>query len=331
MDSNEPVDLWALTDLCTPWCVHVVVTLRIADHITAGLSEVGELARASSANPDALHQVLRHLVSRGVFKEPSPGCFALNEGARGLLDPGMRLGFDLNGIGGRMALAWGSLLSAVRTGESAYYTVFGRPFWDDLEAHPEVAASFDALMGPSGHGTPDPDIPLADGWDSVRTVIDVGGGTGSFLAEVLRTRPSVRGVLVDLPRTVARSVKTFEAAGIAERVITVGQSFFDPLPAGADLYFLKNVLTDWPDRGALALLQRCAEAARPCGRVVILGGVSPDAEFGPSPELLMLVLVGGTSRTLSQFRELAHQAGLSIRSAGRQASGRYFVECQVAE
>lgn len=331
MDPNEPVDLWALADLCTPWCVHVVVTLRIADHIAAGLFEVCELAQASATNPDALHQVLRHLVSKGVFEERSPGRFALNEAARGLLDPGMRLGFDLGGIGGRMAHAWGSLLSAVRTGESAYHTVFGRPFWDDLDAHPEVAASFDALMGPSGHGIPDPDIALADGWDSVRTVIDVGGGTGSFLAEILRARPDVRGVLVDRPRTIARSTGTFVDAGVADRVTTVGQSFFDPLPAGADIYFLKNVLADWPDRDALVLLRRCAEAARPSGRVVILGGVSPDAEFGPSPELLMLVLVGGKPRTLSQFRELAHQAGLSIRSAGRQSSGRYFVECQPAE
>ena len=48
---------------------------------------------------------------------------------------------------------------------------------------------------------------------------------------------------------------------MAERVTAVGQSFFDPLPAGADLYLLKNVLADWPDREAMVLLSRCAEAA----------------------------------------------------------------------
>ena len=128
-------------------------------------------------------------------------------------------------------------------------------------------------MGPAGHGIPDPEVLVAGGWESVRTVVDVGGGTGSLLAEILRARPKVRGTLVDLPPTVARSVEIFQVAGVAERVTAVGQSFFDPLPARADLYLLKNVLGDWPDREAMAILRRSAEAARPAGRIVVLGGV----------------------------------------------------------
>jgi SAM-dependent methyltransferase len=155
----------------------------------------------------------------------------------------------------------------VRTGGPAYHEVFHRPFWEDLQAHPDLAASFDALMGPAGHGIPDPEVLVAGGWESVRTVVDVGGGTGSLLAEILRARPEVRGALVDLPPTVARSVEIFQVAGVAERVTAVGQSFFDPLPAGADLYLLKNVLGGWPDREAMAILRRCAEAARPAGRI----------------------------------------------------------------
>ena len=138
----------------------------------------------------------------------------------------------------------------------AYHTVFGRRFWEDLAAHPEVSASFDALMGPSGHGIPDPEVLVSGGWESVRTVVDVGGGTGSLLAEILRKRPTLRGTLVDLPATVARSAEVFHAAGVADRVTALGQSFFEPLPAGADLYLLKNVLGDWPDREALVILTR---------------------------------------------------------------------------
>ena len=154
-----------------------------------------------------------------------------------------------------MAHAWGTLLSAVRTGKPAYHEAFGRGFWDDLDAHPDIAAKFDALMGPAGHGVPDWRVLLdpAD-WESVRTVVDVGGGTGSLLAEILRARPEVRGTLVDLPRPVARSARSSQAAGVADRVTAVAQSFFDPLPAGGDLYVLKNVLGDWPDREATAIL-----------------------------------------------------------------------------
>jgi 2,7-dihydroxy-5-methyl-1-naphthoate 7-O-methyltransferase len=321
------MDLWALSDLSTPWCVHVVATLRIADRIAAGNAEIGPLAAAAGADRDSLYRVLRHLVSKGLFVEPAPGQFALNEAARALLEEPFRLGLDLDAFGGRMARAWGTLLSAVRSGKPAYHEAFGRGFWEDLDAHPEIAASFDALMGPAGHGVPDWRVLVdAADWESVRTVVDVGGGTGALLAEILRARPEVRGTLVDLPRTVARSGEIFQAAGVANRVTTVAQSFFDPLPGGGDLYLLKGVLYDWPDREATAILKRCAEAARPSGRVVVFTGAGPDEEA--SPELLMMVLGGGRGRTLDELREMAGEAGLEVRAVGRQASGRVIVECR---
>lgn len=198
-------------------------------------------------------------MSKGIFQELQPGRFSLNEAARELLEPAQRLGLDLEGIGGRCAYAWGSLLTCVRIGAPAYHEIFGLPFWEDLDAHPEIAASFDALIGPVGHGVPSPDFQITGGWESVRTVVDVGGGTGAMLAELLRARPHIHGTLIDLPRTVARSGETFRSAGVTDRVTTVGQSFFDQLPAGADLYLLRGVLNDWPilkRRPSCAAVQR---------------------------------------------------------------------------
>jgi len=73
-------------------------------------------------------------------------------------------------------------------------------------------------------------------------------------------------------------------------------------------------------------LRRCAEAARPSGRVVLLNGVTPDEKA--SPALLMLILVGGKERTLAEFRGMAREAGLVVSASGRQLSGRYIVECR---
>ncbi len=109
-------------------------------------------------------------------------------------------------------------------------------------------------------------------------------------------------------------------------MITVGQSFFDPLPGGRDLYILKGVLNDWPDREATAILKRCAEAARPGGRVVVFTGTAPGEEA--SPELLMMVLVGGRARTAQEFRDMAREAGLEVQAVGRQPSGRVITECR---
>ncbi|HTS67152.1 MAG TPA: methyltransferase [Candidatus Acidoferrales bacterium] len=304
----------------------MAATLRVAEQIVAGVDRIEDIAAAAKCNAAVLHGVLQHLAKRGVFEERETGRFALNEMAKGLLDPALRLGLDLEGIGGRMAYAWSTLPTYVRTGEPAYQDVFGKPFWEDLEANPEIAASFDALMGPLGHGVPDPDFPLAEGWERVRTVVDVGGGTGALLAEILRARPGVHGILVDLPGTVARSAEILRAAGVADRVKAIGQSFFDPLPASADLYVLKGVLNDWPDREAAAILRRCAEAARPDGRVVVLKGVVPDGV--PKGFSISDLLVGGKTRTVGEFRELARGGGLEVVAVGRQASGPSVVECR---
>ena len=88
------------------------------------------------------------------------------------------------------------------------------------------------MMGP-GHGVPDPQVVIDPGdWGSIRTVVDVGGGTGTLLAAVLKAQPHVRGTLVDLPRTVGRSGSVFDAAGVSDRASVSGQSFFDPLRPG---------------------------------------------------------------------------------------------------
>jgi hypothetical protein len=118
------------------------------------------------------------------------------------------------------------------------------------------------------------------------------------------------------------------SAEIAGRVGAVGQSFFEPLPAGADLYLLRGVLNDWPDREAVAILKRCAEAARPAGRVVVLKSVGP----GGAPHRLEIemVLLGGKHRSAAEFGELARESGLEVVAAGQQANGYFVVECRPA-
>ncbi|MGE5221546.1 MAG: methyltransferase, partial [Omnitrophica WOR_2 bacterium] len=103
------------------------------------------------------------------------------------------------------------------------------------------------------------------------------------------------------------------------------QSFFDPLPQGADLYLLRGILNDWPDREATAILRRCAEAARPAGRVVVLKGVTLDE--APKDLTIEMLLVGGKHRTVTEIRALAREAGLEVSAAGQQP-GYFVVECR---
>jgi len=316
------VDVEALTDLRTPWCIHVAVTLRIAEHVDAGVTRVEDLAQATDSDPFTLGCLLNTLIGKGIFEEPTPGSYALNEPARALMSPPMRLGCDLNGIGGRMAHVWGTMLEYVQTGKTAYASRFGTPFWDDLAAHPNVAASFDDLLGAVGHGTPSGEFEISGRWAAIKHVVDVGGGKGEMLVEILRLHPHVRGTLVEMPHAAHAALEVFEAAELGYRAEAIGRSFFEPLPNGADLYVMRKVLNNWPDAQALALLKNCAEAALPNGRIAILGSVCED-DARRDIEVDMM-LVGGKPRTVSELRTLANAAGLEIVDARPQPNG-YFV------
>src|ERR1044072_681205 len=69
---NQGMDLCALSDLTTPWAIHVVATLRIANRIHDGITDIDQLAAAAGADARSLELVLRHLARKGVFEETSP-------------------------------------------------------------------------------------------------------------------------------------------------------------------------------------------------------------------------------------------------------------------
>ncbi|MDG4820282.1 methyltransferase [Asanoa sp. WMMD1127] len=318
-----------LTDLITPMAVRVAATLRLADLIAGGADRVEDLAERTGTDADALGRMLRHLTRHGVFTEPAPGRFALDDTAELLRDDhpaGMRKAFDLTEFGGQMDLAFTELLHTVRTGQPAWEKVFGAPYWDHLAANPALAASFDDSMASSTR----PTAAAAYDWSAVRHVVDVGGGTGALVAEILRANPHVRATLVDLPETVARGRALLAERGLDDRCAFAGQSFFDPLPQGGDVYLLSAILHDWSDAQARAILGRCAEAAGPSGHVVIIeshGTAGDDPAMFAEMSLRMLVLAGGRERTVEDYAALAAEAGLTATATTTTPSGLAVIDC----
>src|SRR6266700_1533165 len=331
-EGSGDIDLWALTDLDTNFAIRVAGTLRVAEAIDAGVTKLDDLAARVGADRDALGRLLRYLSRRGLFTQVGPDEFALNDAARRLI-PGTprslpRWRTDLDGLGARLALPFTRLLDAVRTGEPVHASVFGRPFWEDLAANPQIAEEFHSMMEgpPSGDGEED-GHQGEDRLAGTRHVVDVGGGSGTFLADALRSHPDLRGTLVELPEAAAPARELLAAAGVADRCEIAEQSFFDPLPAGADLYHLSYVIHDWNDRDAVRILRRCAEAVAPDGRVLVEERVrdgSDDADT-TGHDLLMLVLTGGRERIVDEFADLAGRAGLRLART-EPSSGAWRLE-----
>jgi hypothetical protein len=324
--------LGPLMDLVTPMALRVAATLRLADFMpddgTGQGAVLGDLAERAGADPDALARMLRHLVQHGVFTEPRPGQFAANQTAA-LLRAGQpgAVWLDLDGFGGRMDLAFTALAHTVRTGEPAWEQVFGQPFWAYLDANPAISASFDATMAVDGGNAA-----VAGGydWTAVRHVADIGGGTGTLIAEVLRCNPRLRGTLADLPETAARARHYLAGLGLDGRCEVVGQSFFDPLPPGADAYLLNRVIHDWDDAAATAILRRCTEAAGSAGRVLVIeshGSPGGDSAAFAEMNLRMLVLAGGRERTIDDYSALAAGAGLRVAAVHEITERHVIIEC----
>lgn len=315
-----------LANLASPYAIRVAATLRLADLLEAKPRPLDELASAARANPDALGRLMRFLTCRGVFAEPQPGVFSMTESARVLTSNhpmGIRGWLDLDGpAAGRMDVSFTRLLDSVRTGETAYPKIFGRPVWEDLEDSPELASSFGELMASRAMAFA-PDVAKCYHWDDVTHVVDVGGGAGILLAEILHSYPALKGTLVDLPGVVALAETTFEAAGLSHRAVAVTGNIFDPLPPGGNLYLLASILHDWSDRDATRILRRCAEAAGAGGRILVVDRTSDQGNLLTFTfmNLLMLVFLGGRERTLGEFATLGRAAGLILQSASPTPSG----------
>jgi SAM-dependent methyltransferase len=327
--NGSPPDLIAMSDLITPMALRVTATLSLADHVQAGASSVAMLAERTGTDPEALGCLVRHLVTIGVLHEEG-GELALSDLGALLRedDPGRRRRIlDIEGGVGRAEVALLRLLDTVRTGTPAYEVMYGRGFWEDVDADAGLAQSLEELR-PTEPGFDAHLVIDGCNWASASHVVDVGGGNGALLAELLRAHPHLRGTLLDLPSFAKAAEATFAAKGVGDRARAVGGSFFDPLPPGGGVYLLSGILYDWDDEHALRILGRCAEAAKPSGRV-ILSEISLDG-WGRYPDsamsIRMMTVVRGRERSIDKLEALGSAAGLVVLSRVEPTRYRSLIE-----
>jgi 2,7-dihydroxy-5-methyl-1-naphthoate 7-O-methyltransferase len=311
-----------MAGLATPMALRVAVTLGLPDRLRDGAS-VDDVAAELDVDRVALGLLLAHLATLGITERTVDGYRTTALGEH-LCDTGLADLLSMHAAGGRAELAYVDLLHSVRTGKATYPHRYGQDFWADLADHPALRTSFDRQMTHRFHDRI-PRIAAGVDWSRFATIVDVGGGQGSLLAAILAAHPRPHGHLVDLDRTAGDARATFTAHGLDQRTTVTAGSFFDPLPAGADAYVLFDILHDWDDEHAHRILDRCAAAARPAGRVLVIEGVAgllADSESA----LTMLVIFGGRERTLDEFRALAAPHGLALHGVTELTDQRCLLD-----
>jgi hypothetical protein len=168
-------------------------------------------------------------------------------------------------------------------------------------------------------------------------VVDVGGGRGRLLATILERYPRLRGILFEQAHVIEDARETLDAAGVVDRCELVGGSFFEAVPAGGDAYILRNIIHDWEDDQAVAILTNCRRAMATGARVVLVERYLATDPREALPvlysDLEMLVNVGGLERTTDEYGALLARSGLRLAqtiSLGRveEAMGHHIIEAQ---
>lgn len=295
--------------------IYVAAKLGIADILKDGPQGVAALAQATETHAPSLYRLMRALAGLGVFVENEDGDYEATARGRCLMSssPGaLRARAILNGED--WYTAWGDLLHSVRTGETAFDHVYGMPVYEYLAANPDTAASFNESMASSTESTTR-EVADAYNFSGLRTIVDVGGGTGTFLAGILKANPQARGVLFDRPTVAVAAGGLLSSVGVADRCEVVAGDFFEAVPSGGDAYVLSFIIHNWDDDRSVAILRNCRRAMADDARLLLIEQVVPPGNQPSLSKLYdvhMLALAGGRERREDEYRSLLAAADLQL-------------------
>jgi ubiquinone/menaquinone biosynthesis C-methylase UbiE len=289
--------------------------LGVADHIQSGVPQpIENLARLTGSHEPSLYRMLRFTASYGVFHETThrrfdqtPLSSALRTDAEGSFRAATQM-FH------RIFAGWEGLHHAVKTGEPSFQKVYGKPLFDYIGEHPELAPIFDAGMTAfHGHET----AAMLDAYDfsGIETLADIGGGNGSLLGAVLQRYPRMKGILYDLGHVSGRARDALKALGLENRCSVVEGNFFESVPRGADAYLMRHVIHDWTDEQSVQILSNCRKVIPPHGKVLLVEFSVPganQASLGKDADMIMLAFPGGCERTEEEYRALFERSGFRL-------------------
>ncbi|MFI7065993.1 methyltransferase [Kribbella sp. NPDC050124] len=298
--------------------VSAAAELNLADLLEDGPRSSADLAKMLDADQQSLRRLLRALAGLGLTQQTDTDQFELTEAGgclRSTTDDSIQA---LSAMLWDKAswLSWGELVTAIRTGVPGWLQAHGMFWIDYYTSHPKASATFNKAMSQHSRAAA-PGLVDAIRPQRFNTILDVGGGDGTLIAELLTAQPTLQGIVFDLSSGLEDAATTLEARAVADRCRLEPGNFFDEVPKGADAYLLKQILHDWDDAAALQILRNCRAAMPPTAHLLILERMLPElASPKDVPTLLvdihMLVVTGGRERTEAEFRSLLSQAGFTL-------------------
>lgn len=297
--------------------LNVAAKLGIADLLTKESKSVDELAQATNSHAPSLYRVLRCLASVGVFSEIEEYQFALTPIAEYLRSdrPYSMREQILMHCEEWHSRSIGEMYRAVKEGKPAIQHLYQVDnYWHYLVQHPESQARFDRVMLAAAKNFHAPFVKSYNFSDCSK-IVDVAGGRGALLASILKINPHLKGILFDMPQTVAEAAKFLENEGVSDRCSLVGGNMFESVPTGGDIYTLSYIFIDWDDESLIKLLKNIRNAIAQNGKLLVIDSIVPPADehsWVKWVDLDELTLGYGGPRTEIEFREIFEKAGFQL-------------------
>ncbi|MFF8032866.1 methyltransferase [Streptomyces sp. NPDC016626] len=314
--------------------VRAAVRLGVADALDDSPMTVDDLAAAVKTEPHTLRRLLRALSCQGVFTENPDGTFEHSEMSRLLRedDPHSLRYIALWCTEPWTWNVWPLLDEAVRSGRSVFDDLYDREFFPYLnESAPESARVFNRAMTTSSEQSARDVAQLLD-LDDASSVVDIGGGQGHVLADLLEKHPHLHGTLIDLPGVIENAdPRLREGGALAGRTDLLARDCREGVPVRADVYIIKNVL-EWDDDSTRRALGNVRRAARPGARVVVIENLvddTPSMRFTTAMDLLLLLNVGGAKHTRRSMVDRLTGAGLVVGEIHPVNAYLHAFECTV--
>lgn len=310
-----------LFDLCAGFVYSQVlfacVELRLFDILAGGPLPEALLAQRLSLTPAAARRLLEAARALGLVESRGPGTYGL-----GGLGAALRGNPGVAAMIGHHAMLYADLADPVALLRGGPTSRRLASFWpyalDRADAPPLTGAAvspYTQLMAAS-QAMVAAEILDVYPVERHRSLLDVGGGDGSFLRLAGARAPSLALTLFDLPAVAEQARVRFGEAGLGDRARIAGGDFRrDPLPRGADLVSLVRVIHDHDEATALALL-RAVRLALPDDGTLLLAepmadtpGAEPvgHAYFG----FYLLAMGSGRPRSVAELSGLLRQAGFT--------------------
>ena len=306
-EGEEMFDLVA--GFCHSQILSALVGLGILELLSEGSRDVGQIARTCNVPADRLDILLKAGEALGLLKTQR-GKVRLTRRAAALAGvpglPGMIRHHEVlyRDLSDPVAFFRGE----TETELAAFWPyVFGAGAAED----PGTADRYSRLMADSQALVAEDTLASVD-LSKVRHLMDVGGGTGAFLAAVSAHSPTLDLTLFDLPAVVPAAHKRFDDLGVKVRIVP-GSFRDDSLPEGADAISLVRVLYDHQDDTVLHLLRSVHDALPVGGRLIVsepmTGSRRPERAGDAYFALYCLAMQTGRARTAHEIAELIAKAG----------------------